>query len=115
MSRLAAFFAACVPARLAVVVAFYLLQKLETSYRWALFGYGTFVAIGFSIQLYLQRPRGFLGGAVWWNKLRYVHTATHFLAALFAVTNVPFSWAWLLLDVVVAVASASALNLVTLQ
>ncbi len=98
--RFLLFLIGCIGTRLFLV---YLAKTVTTKYL-NLLGYLALIpAIGFTyIYLTDSRKTGaeVFGDKIWWNNLRPIHAMLYGIFALSAITEIKFSWIFLLMDVI---------------
>jgi hypothetical protein len=86
----------------------YLAKTIPTNYL-QIMGYISILpAIGFAYIFFTDtRKTGpeVLGGKIWWNDLRPIHSALYFLFAYFAINKSRHSWKFLLVDVLIGLIS----------
>ena len=103
--RIALFLGVCVPIRVLIAYGTYRLAPFYPVPTAIALG---LVGIGFG-QAYVRgdpaKDKGFFGGAVWWHRLRLLHSLLYAVAAVLAWERSPYAWAPLAIDVLTGLAA----------
>lgn len=113
--RFILFLGGCIVVRLLYV---YVASKINTQYLPVLGILALFQAIGFAY-LFVANGRKtgpeVFGDKIWWTDLRPIHAAFWFAFAIAAISKNPYSWVFLLLDVIFGLISFLTYHLVLRQ
>jgi hypothetical protein len=99
LKRILAFFFICLVVRLLLVIIAYNTPKKYLP----LLGYIAIIpAVGFLYNyLFSKRTKGFMGGKIWWNELRPIHSLLYALFAYNAIQKNNGAFKFLLIDLII--------------
>ena len=98
MNRLKKLFVVCITIRTLFV---FIVKNAPTNYIPYLGYLGLIPSLGFMYQYFFSSKKGALGGKLWWNDLRPIHSILYFLFATNAINSKSDSYEFLLLDVII--------------
>ena len=110
------YYAICIPLRLSLSLFVYFFPQLPGGDLVLPKVVGSFLAllsVGSAYRFVSRSKKGFLGGDVWWNSLRLIHSFTFFLSAILLLLHPPlprFAGVVLLLDTLVSLSSSFLLK-----